>query len=90
LFAFIALKLTGVIAWSWWWVLSPMWISGILMVLAVCALLIALALEARSQMLAWLEDLFESQEKLRSILTGLTNPDAPGPDPGRVKRLFAP
>jgi len=24
---FIALKLTGVITWSWWWVLSPLWIS---------------------------------------------------------------
>lgn len=24
---FIGLKLTGVISWSWWWVLSPMWIS---------------------------------------------------------------
>jgi hypothetical protein len=23
---FIALKLTGVIAWSWWWVLAPVWI----------------------------------------------------------------
>jgi hypothetical protein len=23
---FIALKLTGVIGWSWWWVLSPLWI----------------------------------------------------------------
>lgn len=23
---FVALKLTGVIAWSWWWVLSPLWI----------------------------------------------------------------
>lgn len=23
---FIALKLTGVIAWSWWWVLAPLWI----------------------------------------------------------------
>lgn len=23
---FIALKLTEVIDWSWWWVLSPMWI----------------------------------------------------------------
>lgn len=23
---FIVLKLTGVIAWSWWWVLSPLWI----------------------------------------------------------------
>lgn len=24
---FITLKLTGVIAWSWLWVLSPIWIS---------------------------------------------------------------
>jgi len=24
---FVALKLTGQIDWSWWWVLSPQWIS---------------------------------------------------------------
>lgn len=24
---FVILKLTGVIAWSWLWVLSPLWIS---------------------------------------------------------------
>lgn len=24
---FITLKLTGYIAWSWWWVLSPLWIG---------------------------------------------------------------
>lgn len=24
---FIVLKLTGVIKWSWWWVLSPLWIG---------------------------------------------------------------
>lgn len=23
---FIVLKLTGFIAWSWWWVLAPFWI----------------------------------------------------------------
>ncbi len=23
---FLILKLTGVIAWSWWWVTCPMWI----------------------------------------------------------------
>jgi hypothetical protein len=39
--AFIVLKLTGVIAWSWWWVLSPLWLSlglvlVILMILALC------------------------------------------------------
>lgn len=22
---FITLKLTGVITWSWWWVLAPLW-----------------------------------------------------------------
>ena len=31
--AFIVLKLCGVINWSWWWVLSPMWILLILMVI---------------------------------------------------------
>lgn len=25
--AFVVLKLTGNIGWSWWWVLSPIWIS---------------------------------------------------------------
>lgn len=25
---FIALKLTNVIDWSWWWVLSPLWIGA--------------------------------------------------------------
>lgn len=27
LIVFIVLKLVGVIDWSWWWVLSPLWIS---------------------------------------------------------------
>jgi hypothetical protein len=35
----IVLKLTGVIAWSWWWVLSPLWISGILLAPVLGALL---------------------------------------------------
>lgn len=30
---FITLKLTDFIDWSWWWVLSPIWISLILLVL---------------------------------------------------------
>lgn len=25
--AFIVLKLVGTIDWSWWWVLSPLWIG---------------------------------------------------------------
>lgn len=31
--AFIVLKLTNVISWSWWWVLSPVWIATILIVI---------------------------------------------------------
>jgi hypothetical protein len=30
---FIGLKLTGYIAWSWWWVLSPIWISFFIVIL---------------------------------------------------------
>ena len=30
LLIFIVLKLTHVIDWSWWWVLSPIWIVAIL------------------------------------------------------------
>lgn len=36
LVVFIILKLVGVINWSWWWVLSPLWISaGLWLVVAV-------------------------------------------------------
>ena len=37
---FIVLKLLGKIDWSWWWVLSPLWISiGLaLVILAIVAL----------------------------------------------------
>ena len=28
---FIGLKLAGIIAWSWWWVLSPIWISAVIL-----------------------------------------------------------
>lgn len=31
LIVFITLKLCGVIAWSWWWVLSPLWLPFILL-----------------------------------------------------------
>lgn len=30
---FITLKLCKVINWSWWWVLSPVWITAILVVI---------------------------------------------------------
>ena len=39
--AFIVLKLTHVIDWSWWWVLSPLWIGLVLAVLiGACVLIV--------------------------------------------------
>ena len=36
--AFIVLKLTGVISWSWGWVLAPMWITwGIVIIVLFIA-----------------------------------------------------
>ena len=40
---FIVLKLTNVIAWSWWWVLSPILISGGIGVAAVLIILLGYA-----------------------------------------------
>ena len=40
LVAFIVLKLCGVIDWSWWWVLSPVWISvGLVVVVKLIELM---------------------------------------------------
>lgn len=41
---FIALKLTHVIDWSWWWVLAPLWIPvavvlGIIVIVAIVVLI---------------------------------------------------
>lgn len=33
--AFIILKLCNVVQWSWWWVLSPIWITVALVVIIV-------------------------------------------------------
>ena len=35
LIVFIVLKLTDNIDWTWWWVLSPRWITTILLVIAL-------------------------------------------------------
>ena len=42
---FVVLKLTGHIDWSWWWVLSPIWITvgatfGVVAVILVLCLLL--------------------------------------------------
>ena len=35
---FIVLKLIGKIDWSWWWVLSPLWITALLVIGALLML----------------------------------------------------
>ncbi len=43
LVAFVVLKLTGytrVATWSWWWVLSPMWIPALLVMVALLAIVV--------------------------------------------------
>lgn len=40
---FITLKLTDVIAWSWWWVLSPLWI-GFAIGIVLLAIAVAIGL----------------------------------------------
>lgn len=49
--AFIVMKLTGIISWSWWWVLSPIWIpfSIVLFVLFGGLLLVGISAAFGSQ-----------------------------------------
>lgn len=50
LLIFVTLKLSKVIAWSWWWVLSPIWITVILWVLVfVVAVVIANYIARKSE-----------------------------------------
>jgi len=41
---FIVLKLMNIINWSWWWVLSPIWISTLLVILLLVIILITVVL----------------------------------------------
>lgn len=39
--AFIILKLTGAITWSWWWVLAPFWVlPALFLTILIGALLV--------------------------------------------------
>jgi hypothetical protein len=37
---FLVLKLTGVIAWSWWWVTAPLWIPLVIAILVTIGLVV--------------------------------------------------
>jgi len=40
--AFVILKLCNVIDWSWWWVVSPIWIYfGVVIIITIIILLIS-------------------------------------------------
>ena len=43
---FITLKLIGYITWSWWWVLSPIWISVSIVISVLIIIFIILAIIA--------------------------------------------
>ncbi len=43
---FITLKLLKKIDWSWWWVLSPLWITtGIIIIIIVVVVIVALIVD---------------------------------------------
>ncbi len=42
---FIALKLTKVITWSWWWVMAPLWLPA----LCIVVLLVLIAYSKRQR-----------------------------------------
>lgn len=56
LIALIVLKLTGVVTWSWWWVLTPLWINlalGLLVLAAWVLMILILRRELRHHWFAW-------------------------------------
>lgn len=47
---FVVLKLCGVIDWSWWWVLSPIWISlGLTLVIVIVVFVVSLIMVYRNE-----------------------------------------
>lgn len=44
---FIGLKLTHCITWSWWWVLSPLWIAAVVFILLLLIVLAAALARAK-------------------------------------------
>jgi hypothetical protein len=46
LLAFVIMKLVGVIDWSWWWVLSPLWAEIGLIIACILVIIAAYAYDA--------------------------------------------
>src|SRR5260370_18756051 len=85
---FLVLKLAGAISWSWWWVLSPLWISALAFLLLSVLAAMAFWL-ARWSFPAWgwlrfrrslLPDLTPTAPARRSRTDAQTSP-TPAPHP---------
>ena len=46
---FVAVKLTGHIDWSWWWVLSPLWIVAAVVALVLAAVFLFAAFTGKER-----------------------------------------
>ncbi len=47
--AFIVLKLTKTIVWSWWWVLAPMWVPVVIAIIAFLVREVVLHIKKRAK-----------------------------------------
>lgn len=49
---FVGLKLAGVIDWSWWWVLSPTWITALVLgaIFVIVALVVSITGSQRKKL----------------------------------------
>jgi len=45
--AFIVLRLADIIDWSWWWVLAPIWVTGLIKIGAIVVLFVKFAMIGR-------------------------------------------
>jgi hypothetical protein len=77
----IVLKLTGVVTWSWWWVLSPLWIGCLLALVGLFALVIVVRRQARRRMRVMLDVSPEQWQEW--LLARTVRPDASDGDVGR-------
>lgn len=50
---FLVLKLTGLIDWSWWWVLSPFILNVVIIIIALLVILICMFIEHASDRRRW-------------------------------------
>lgn len=49
--AFIVLKLTGFISWSWWWVLAPIWVPITLLIILTVFLFVMEFIYGRDELM---------------------------------------